>query len=52
MYSRRRFLIGLFLFTPLLFSQMGLLNSIHNNILNKRSGKFMKQGWLLQVGDI
>lgn len=47
MYSRRRFLIGLFLFT-----QIGLLISIYNSIQNKRSGKFIKQGWVLQDGDI
>lgn len=47
MYSRRTFLIGLFLFT-----QIGLFNSIYNSIHNKRSGKFIKQGWVLQDGDI
>lgn len=47
MYSRRSFLIGLFLFT-----QIGLLIRIHNSIHNKRSGKFIKQGWVLQDGDI
>ncbi len=51
MYSRRSFLIGLFFFT-----QFGLLVSIHNSISNsmnnKRSGKFIKQGWVLQDGDI
>ena len=43
MYSRRSFLIGLFV-----LAQAGLLFSIH---LKKR-GKFMRQGWVLQEGDI
>jgi hypothetical protein len=47
MYSRRTFLIGLFLFT-----QIGLLTSIYNSIHNTTSGKFIKQGWVLQDGDI
>jgi len=47
MFSRRTFLIGFFVLT-----QIGLLNSIHNIFRNKRSGKFMKQGWVLQEGDI
>ena len=47
MYSRRTFLIGLFVLT-----QIGLLASIYNSIDKKRSGKFIKQGWVLQDGDI
>lgn len=44
MYSRRSFLLTvLFLLT-----QIGLLHSIHL----KRRGKFIKQGWVLQEGDV
>ena len=49
MYSRRSFLIGIGLF---LFTQVGLLNRTHANIHHKRSGKFIRQGWVLQDGDI
>jgi hypothetical protein len=52
MYSRRGFLIGLMIYTPLLLTPIAWLNSIQAND-NKRSGrKFMKQGWVLQEGDV
>ena len=43
MYSRRSFLIGLFV-----LAQAGLLFSLHI----KKRGTFMKQGWVLQEGDL
>jgi len=43
MYSRRSFLIGLFV-----LAQAGLLFRIHL----KKSGKFVRQGWVLQEGDV
>jgi hypothetical protein len=47
MCSRRGFLIGLFL-----FAQMGLLTRIFNDLHGERSGKFIRQGWVLQTGDV
>ena len=52
MYSRRRFLIGLLFFVPVMFAPSALLKSLDANPLNKTRGKFMKQGWVLQEGDI
>lgn len=47
MYSRRAFLVGL-----LFLAQLGLAGKIHGNMLDKRNRKFVKQGWLLQEGDV
>jgi hypothetical protein len=52
MYSRRTFLIGLFLFTPIVFAPVGLLNGIQHIPYKKRRGRFVKEGWLLQEGDV
>jgi hypothetical protein len=52
MYSRRKFLMRLFLFTPFLFAPFGLLNRMKQSIYAKSSEKFIKQGWLLQKGDV
>lgn len=47
MYSRRGFLIGLFL-----LPQMGLVSKIYAEVPIRKSRKFLKQGWLLQEGDV
>jgi hypothetical protein len=54
MYSRRGLLIAFCLFTPLLSTPFGLLKKIYSdiNIDNHRRRKFLKNGWLLQQGDI
>ena|GEM_PF-3216032 len=52
MYSRRNFLVSLLLFTPFLFIPFGLLHRMHKSNYAQSSGKFIKQGWLLQEGDV
>jgi hypothetical protein len=52
MYSRRTFLIGLFVFTPMVLAPTGLLNGIQLISYKKRRGRFVKEGWLLQEGDV
>lgn len=52
MYSRRNFLMRLVLFAPFLFVPFGLLNRMYTYSYAKSSGKFVKQGWLLQEGDV
>jgi hypothetical protein len=47
MFSRRGFLIGLFL-----LAQMGLANKVSARVSAKTNRKFLKQGWLLQEGDV
>ena len=47
MYSRRAFLIGLFL-----LSQMGLIRQTYAEVPIRTSRKFLKHGWLLQEGDV
>lgn len=47
MCSRRAFLIGLFL----LF-KIGLVSKIYADVSIRKSRKFLKQGWLLQEGDV
>jgi hypothetical protein len=47
MCSRRAFLIGLFL-----LSQMGTLNKVEAHVPIKTKKKFLKQGWVLQEGDV
>jgi len=47
MCSRRAFLIGLFF-----LSQMGLVNKIYAEVPTRKNRKFLKQGWLLQEGDV
>lgn len=47
MYSRRAFLIGL-----VLLSQMGFISRGKGEILRAKGRKFVKQGWLLQEGDL
>jgi hypothetical protein len=52
MYSRRNFLMRLLLFTPFLFAPFGQFNKMHQYNYAKTSGKFIKEGWLLQEGDV
>ena len=52
MYSRRTFLRGFFVIVPFLLAPTALLNNIHKDHYNKRNGKFIKQGWVLQEGDV
>ena len=52
MYSRRKFLMGLFCFVPFLFAPTRLISDVYNNPYTKRSEKFTKQGWILQEGDV
>ena len=52
MHSRRTFLIRLLVFTPLVLMPFGLLKSVHAKPHNKRRQKFIKQGWVLQEGDL
>lgn len=47
MYSRRRFLIGLFVFT-----QIGSLIRMYSTIHGSKNEKFIKRGWVLQEGDL
>lgn len=47
MYSRRAFLIGLFM----LF-QIGPIYKIDAAVSTRKHRKFVKQGWLLQEGDV
>jgi hypothetical protein len=51
MYSRRGFLIRLLMCTPLILTPIQLLNRTQAKD-KTRSGKLMKQGWMLQEGDI
>jgi len=51
MCSRRKFLMGLLLFASFVFYPRGLINKIHHNSYNK-SGRFIKEGWVLQEGDV
>lgn len=48
MCSRRAFLIGLFLG----LTHMGLVRESSAAMTRKSHKKFMKQGWLLQEGDV
>jgi hypothetical protein len=52
MYSRRGFLVGLVFFAPFLLTPIGFLKRLHISQYSKSGGKFVKQGWLLQEGDI
>ena len=52
MFSRRTFLLGLFLFTPIVLSPIQLLNRIQDSVYKRGNKKFVKQGWVLQEGDI
>jgi hypothetical protein len=52
MYSRRTFLRGLAVLIPLLVVPTTLLNSFRKDYYNKRNEKFIKQGWVLQEGDV
>jgi hypothetical protein len=52
MYSRRAFLMRLLVFAPFLFAPFGLLNRMHKYNYVKSDEKFIKQGWLLQEGDV
>ena len=47
MCSRRAFLIGLFLIV-----QIGAVKKIEAKVVTKTNRKFLKQGWLLQEGDV
>lgn len=47
MWSRREFLIGLFLLAPMVFLKKSYAGSPH-----RTKGKFLKRGWLLQEGDV
>ncbi|QPD03649.1 MAG: hypothetical protein Nkreftii_001423 [Candidatus Nitrospira kreftii] len=47
MYSRRAFLVGL-----LILVQGGLAGKVHGNTRYKRNRTFVKQGWVLQEGDL
>ena len=51
MYSRRSFLMKVILFTPFVLFPVGLLNRIPGSYYTKKE-KFIKQGWLLQEGDV
>ncbi len=51
MYSRRTVLRGLLVAISLLVTPTTLLN-IRKASYNKRNGKFIKQGWVLQEGDV
>jgi hypothetical protein len=52
MYSRRNFLVSFLLVTPFLFAPFGLLTRMPNYHYAKNDRKFIKQGWLLQEGDV
>ena len=52
MYSRRTFLIRLLLFAPIVFTPLGLLSGIQHPPYKTRSERFVKEGWLLQEGDV
>lgn len=52
MYSRRNFLMSLLLFVPALLAPSAVLNNLHANQVNPKKGRFVRQGWMLQEGDI
>jgi hypothetical protein len=52
MHSRRNFLIRLLLLSTALLAPSALLKSLGANQLKTRGTKFMRQGWVLQEGDI
>ena len=52
MCSRRNLLIGLIGFVPFVFAPRRLLSKIHDNSSAKKGAKFIKQGWVLQEGDV
>jgi hypothetical protein len=45
-------LVSLLLFVPPLFAPSEMLKRIDVNHVNTKRGKFVKQGWVLQEGDI
>jgi hypothetical protein len=49
--SRRSFLVRLIVYTAMLLMPVGSFYRIQANN-NKSGGKFIKQGWLLQEGDV
>ena len=52
MYSRRKFLMGLLWAIPFVFAPTKLLSNHHDSPYTKRREKFIKQGWVLQEGDV
>jgi len=52
MYSRRTFLKGFVVVIPFLIAPITVLNSIRKNSSNERNGRFIRQGWMLQEGDV
>jgi hypothetical protein len=52
MYSRRTFLVRSLLFTPFLVAPLRMLKRMHEDNYAKSDEKFIKQGWLLQEGDV
>jgi len=52
MYSRRNFLMSLLLFVPALLASYAVLKSLHADQANTTRGKFVRQGWMLQEGDV
>ena len=52
MYSRRNFLMSLLLFVPALLAPSAVLKKFHANEVSTKNEKFVRQGWMLQQGDI
>ena len=52
MYTRRKVLMVFIWFVPFLFAPRRLLSNIYDNASAKKGAKFIKQGWVLQEGDV
>jgi len=52
MYTRRNVLMVFLGFVPFVFAPRRLLSNIYDNASAKKGAKFIKQGWVLQEGDV
>jgi hypothetical protein len=52
MYSRRSVLKSVLLFGSALLAPYVVLKSLNANHANIKKGKFVRQGWMLQDGDV
>ena len=52
MFSRRNFLMSLLFFVPALLAPSMMLKSLNANQVSTKREKFVRQGWMLQEGDV
>jgi hypothetical protein len=52
MYSRRNFLVTLVVFISALLAPSAIPKGLHANQSGTKRGKFVRQGWVLQEGDV